>query len=364
MGINVEAIQKGLAGLRKLYKSDYVGALKPLFSTTPKSFLLKYEPELTEFSGKVSRKLLNKSEVLAKYAQENGLVAEEISAQFAETEKYLDEVSIERLLKLANEGKIKLYTPPKKSRKIFGEDFLVTLKHRGANTEYTHKTPKGILNYLESPENSQEASDILKQLLALQEQGKITPETINQLLKMQKAKFGTECNEFIDALKKGLVSEEQLKTAILMMENYIPLKMLNPKNFIKFSTEDLRETANILRVSEDAYSKSLLLKISSYLSQSKPVNTVSSEISSAFLRDFDRVAESFAKSSKTMDELVKAGGIQLEYSRNLFKENLLSKISQLSESEQSRILSRFGLEKYAGGRLNGLPAYIENTKSL
>lgn len=359
MALSVEAVQKGLAGLRKLYKTDCIGALKPIFA--PKGAQLKYAPEL---SGKVSTKLLNKSEVLAKYASENGLVAEEVSAKFAEAEKYLDEVSIERLLKLSNEGKIKLYTEAPKSRKIFGEGFKISLKHRGANTEYTHKKPKGILNYIEIAENPNETTSMLKQLLALQEQGKIQPETINQLLKMQNAEFGAECNEFIEALKKGVLTEEHLPTAMLMMENYFPLKMLNSKNFKEFSAQDLRETANVLRVGEDAYSKSLVLKISSHLSQSKPINTVSSEISSNFLKNFDRVSESFAKSGKTMDELVQAGGIQLEYSRNLFKENLLSKISHLSEAEQSRILSRFGLEKGVGGRLNGLPVYIENAKGL
>lgn len=105
------------------------------------------------------------------------------------------------------------------------------MKHRGANTEYTHKKPKGILNYIENAENPNETASMLKQLLALQEQGKIQPETINQILKMQNAEFGTECNVFIEALKKGILAEEHLPTAMLMMENYIPLKMINPKKF-------------------------------------------------------------------------------------------------------------------------------------
>jgi len=36
---------------------------------------------------------------------------------FEEATQYLDEVSIERLLKLTSEGKIKLYEPPKKHLK-------------------------------------------------------------------------------------------------------------------------------------------------------------------------------------------------------------------------------------------------------
>lgn len=115
MAISVGAVQKGLACLRKLYKTDCVGVLKPIFKTAPKGAQLKYAPELTTFSGKASQKILNKSEVLAKYASENGLVADEVSVNFAQIEKYLDEVSIERLLKLSNEGRIKLYTAsPKK----------------------------------------------------------------------------------------------------------------------------------------------------------------------------------------------------------------------------------------------------------
>ncbi len=362
MGISIQAIEKGLAGLRKLTGKNYVGALKPAIKTVPKASQLRYAPELTNFSGKVSQKLLNKSEVLAKYAQENGLVAEEVSAKFAEAEKYLDEVSIERLLKLSNEGKIKLYSPVKKSKKaIFGDSFF---DHDAAYTDITNKTPNGILNYLEKAENPNETASMLKQLLALQEQGKIQPETINQLLKMQNAEFGAECNEFVEALKKGLVTEEHLGTAMIMMENSVPLKILNPKNFKEISVENLRYASDILRSGKDSYSKDLLLRISSHLSQSKPINKVSSEISSNFLKNFDRVSESFAKSGKTMDELVKAGGIQLEYSRNLFKENVLSKISHLSENEQAQILSKFGLEKGVAGRLNGLPAYIENAKGL
>ena len=364
MGLSIQAVESGLTGLRKLLGKNYIGALKPAFKDATKASQLRYAPKLTNFSGKVSQKVLNKSEILAKYAQENGLGAEEVSAKFSEVEKLLDDVSIKRLLKLSNDGKIKLYTEAPKNRKIFSEEFKISLKHRGANTEYTHKKPKGILNYIENGENPTETASMLKQLLALQEQGKIQPETINQLLKMQNVEFGTECNEFIEALKKGILTEEHLPTAMLMMENYIPLKLLNTKNFKGFSAQDLRETANVLRVGEDSYSKSLVLKISSYLSQSKPINRVSTEISSNFLKNFDIVSESLAKSSKTMDNLVKAGGIQLEYSRNLFKDNVLSKISHLPEIKQAQILSKFGLEKGVGGRLNGLPAYIKKTENL
>lgn len=363
MGINVETVQRSLAGLRNLYKSNYVGALKPLFKTAQNGTKLKYSVNITKFGGKVSDKTLNKSKILSKYSSDCGVTAEEISAKFIEAEKYLDEVSVKRLLKLVNERKTVLYTKPKKSR-IFDDVFFVTLKHRGASTEYTHKTPKGILNYLENPDTSSETAQMLKQLLALEEQGIIKPETINQILKMQNAEFGLECSEFVNALKKGTAKDEQFKSAMLMMENQIPLKILNPKNFGEFCAADLREAANVLRIGEDTYSKNLVLKISSHLSKSKPVNTVSEEISTTFLKDFEKITKAFASSGKTIDELVSAGGIQLEYPRNLFKENILSKISHLSEAEQARILNKFGLEKGIGNRLNGLPVFADSTKGL
>lgn len=56
MGINIESVQKGLAGLRKLYKSDYVGVLKPLFETVPKDAKLKYATDTIHQGGKFSEK--------------------------------------------------------------------------------------------------------------------------------------------------------------------------------------------------------------------------------------------------------------------------------------------------------------------
>ena len=307
---------------------------------------MKYIPE---FSREVSKKALNKTEVLTRYSQKESLVQEEVAKHFSEIEQHLDEVSVNRLLKLTNEGKIKLYTKSEKSRR-----FLMT---KGANTSHTRTDNEGVLNYIIKSNDTIRTSNLLKRLLAIQEEGLITPERLQQILKLESNGLSKECDEFIKLIQKGSIKNEQLDTAMIMLYNEIPLKALNPKNFSEFSKQELREISNVLRTGNDENSQNLLMKISAYLSKSTPVNKVSNEVSTKFINNFDKIAEDLAKSGKTMDELVSAGGIRLSYPRQLFKENILKQIKHLNESEQAKLLNKFGLEKDTGGRLNGLPVF-------
>ena len=61
MGLSIQAVESGLTGLRKIFGKNCVGAMKPILKAAPKVSQLKYAPELTKISGKVSQKTHNKS---------------------------------------------------------------------------------------------------------------------------------------------------------------------------------------------------------------------------------------------------------------------------------------------------------------
>ncbi len=80
---------------------------------------LTYAPKLkvvgaVESTGQKISAIARKEEILAKYASEKGFNLDDVTAQFQNAEKYLDEVSLEQLLKYAEKSDVKLFKNSKK----------------------------------------------------------------------------------------------------------------------------------------------------------------------------------------------------------------------------------------------------------
>ena len=68
---------------------------------------------VSESTEGIVSELFKKVEILTKYGIEKGFNPEEVIKRFNESEKYLDKFSIDRLLTLTKEGKIKIFEKPK-----------------------------------------------------------------------------------------------------------------------------------------------------------------------------------------------------------------------------------------------------------
>lgn len=298
-------------------------------------------------------KSFNKEELLAKICADTDMAAEEVFKYIQTAEKNLEPSQINYLMELASLGKIKLCTPAPKKRMIF-------LMNRNANDGLILKQPKGVLNYVSTPETAL----TLKELLVLEKEGKLEAENIAQLLKLQKEGYPAECAEFITMLKSGEAKNNNVNDALLMAANEIPFEILNPKNLAKYSKDELREYALVFQSVRGKIDKNILESLRKELSALTKVNSVSKDVSSSFLYRFDKFADTFANSTHTIEELAGAGGIQLSYSRDMFKSNVLEKIKTLSEKEQKILLDRFGLSKLDNGRMSGLPVHMQDTSGF
>lgn len=303
----------------------------------------------------VASKALKKEDVIAKYATEQGFVADDVLNIFNNATKKLDEVSLERLLKLTNEGKLSLYSVPKKGKPVF-------ITNRLCNDEILTKESKGILNYLK--EGDDETRMILKELLALEKQGKITPNNINEVLKLQAYQdyeYAEECLSLVKKLRSGEIANSQIKEASFYITNYIPLEVFNVKNLSKFSKSELNDFALCIQGARNKdFSSEMLNAIRKELSALVKVNNVSPEISNAFLKRFNNIVKFFEKDNLSIDKLSKAGGINLQYTRNSFKNDILKEIEHLPLAEQNKILNKFGLANEGNGIMSGLPIVSES----
>lgn len=299
-------------------------------------------------------KVLKREDVIAKYCAENNLVANDILNIFNNTTKHLDEVSCERLLKLANEGKLELFVTSKRKRFIFNrlcEDKILLSK------------TKGVLNYLQ--EGDKETQAILKELLALEKQGKITPNNINEVLKLQSYEdfeYTEQCLGLVKKLRSGEITNSQIKEASFYVTNDIPLEVFNVKNLSKFSKFELNYFALMTQgVKCKDFSPEIFNAIRKELSALVKVNKVSPEVSNAFLKNFNQTVQVFEKETLSIEKLAQAGGINLQYTRNAFKNNILKEIEHLPITEQNRILAKFGLANEGNGIISGLPIANEST---
>ena len=140
----------------------------------------------------------------------------------------MDEVSVERLLKLTSEGKIKLYEQKirlKKKRFDFGEDAFAKC---GSDAQTSP-----VLSYIEqrhccygdfAPKDS---AFVLKQLLAFEAEGKIPAHEIAEILKFKAFINPKEYKHFLQAIQKGEINSGNILQARLMAENGFSLNILN-----------------------------------------------------------------------------------------------------------------------------------------
>ena len=102
----------------------FIKMLTPLCKTCKTG--LKYKPlslavtnptlkgeQLLSSADNVIKTAFNKIEILTKYCVEKGFNPDEVIKAFNDTERFLGEKATNRLLTLANEGKIKLWEQPK-----------------------------------------------------------------------------------------------------------------------------------------------------------------------------------------------------------------------------------------------------------
>lgn len=351
----------------KLFEFGLKKAL-PLFErsgyaciTRPTKLPLKINPgELkldTVTLSKISqsaKSVLKKEDIIAKYCAEQELVTDDILKIFNDTTKNLDEVSIERLLKLTNESKLQLFSTQKEK--------TVFIMNRLCNDGILTKKSKGVLNYLK--EGDAETQTILKELLALEKQGKISPENINEVLKLQAYQdyeFAEECLGLVKKLRGGEITNSQIKEASFFVTNGIPLDIFNLKNLSKYSKAELNDFA--LRIQGARckdFSPEVFDAIRKELSALVKVNKVSPEVSNSFLKRFNDITKIFEKESLSIEKLAKAGGINLQYTRNAFKNDIFKEIEHLPIAEQNRILARFGLANEGNGIMSGLPVINES----
>lgn len=378
MGIRVSLIKQTVQKLGKINPRElrYVTEPMPMLKAVPAGDVVN-----------LTKKAFSKSEVLTKYCAEKGYNFDLALKEFEQAEKYLDAESIQRLLKLTDEGKILLMDKPKirLKKKIFS---FAGLESSDKTTVLSRLRPleNDVTGELINPEESAKA---LKTLLEFETTGKIPAEKITSVLKMQEMVAPEEFNTLIKAIESGQVNSKNISQAIVMTENYIPIKLLNAKSLNELSREELKELNSILAAkgsnrnaakaateqsfrdkiceldtpllpkSYEARSK-LVVEISKKLTALTKVNAVPKEISSHFIVNFENTAKALGSAKHSIDDLVKAGGIQLSYPREVLKTNIFKQIEHLPKIEQQKILEKFGLNEVAKGIVNGLPVYIKN----
>ena len=389
MGIKIlkplcELCQKGI-----VYKPLRVGVTTPIAKGCAKTI----QP-----IGDSINKLFGKSEILTKYSLENGLNPEEVMNAFKEAEKYLDDTSIEQLLRLTSEGKIKLFEKQKiqlaKKRFFFSEDYFAK--------EASDIKTKPIFSYLgeHKPKFSsevityEESAKLLKNLLNFAEEGKIPASEIAEILKLRRFYLNSEnCQGLVDAIRSGKVNSKNIVQARLLAENSFSLNILSAKSLDDLSNSELKELANIL-ASKGTNRKAadgerlqrfkdkicelntpllptnkeertqLLKEVIKKITHLSRVNEVKQAQYTKFCKEFESIADIFKNSKYTIDDLKKAGGIKLKYSREEFKQNVFNIIKDLPMEEQNKVLQKFGLQAMDGKRMGGLPVYLHDLKNF
>lgn len=332
--------------------------------------------------------LSRKDEILAKYASEKGFDLDDIIAQFNNAEKYLDEVSLDRLLHLTQNGTIKLF----EKRTIRLRMTKIT-----DNSLADKANIPSVLSYFNVAKNGEDVVKInakyFKELLALEKQGKILPVNVLNIIDVSKYQSPQYIDNLIKYIYCGKVNKSNLNQALMLNRNYYSLNLLNAKSLDDLSVVELKQLREIIackgsnrnamkaRVEQTFRDtlceldtplmpkdinarKQVLSQVVERLSAFTKVNHVSPQVSSRFTQNFGNVEKAFMNATGSIDDLMKAGGVQLRYSRDAFKQNIMGQISHLPQAEQTRVLERFGLIKMSDDVLGGIPVHIQDTKGL
>ncbi len=368
-----------------------LGPLKAPKITVPVG-KLRYVPQVAQGAQKsvtTASKLSQKTEILTAYAAKNNFVADDVIAEFNEAAKVLDEISLERLLELTQKGEIKLV---RKKSSLFD----VSLFTKTTHTDYSRDYASPLLTYINGSKGDMvENAATLKQLLALNKEGKITSPYIGNILELSNQGSGATADipKIIEGLRSGKFNEKNLSQAIAFSRNGFSLNILNARSLDDLTKEELRqlrllvankgsnrsagkgraeqsfrdvmcEVDTPILPSDPKAKRKILEELTERLTKLTKVNSVDAHISQRFSANFGKIENAFANSAHSVDDLIKAGGIKLSYSREALKENILSKISHLPTTEQSKILEKFGLAHVDHGVMNGLPVHLAETKGL
>lgn len=331
--------------------------------------------------------LSRKDDILAKYASEKGFDLDDITNQFNNAEKYLDEVSLEQLLKYADDGDMKIFASG-------GRCFGIGIKNTDINLlSFGHSRP--LVKFLNVTKYGDEVvanAQYLKELLALARQGKISPQYISNVMKTGVDDTGAIA-DLVAGLRSGIINDKNLNTALLLANSGLSAKFFYIKNLDDLSIAELKNLRNIVAgkgsnktrvkaLAEQKYREALceldipllpkdltarqkvLAKIVEKLSASVRVNNVSPQVSDKFAQNFSNVEKAFMNATGSIDDLARAGGVQLRYSRDIFKQNIMGQISHLPTNEQAKILEKFGLIRVSDDILGGIPVHIQDTKGL
>lgn len=331
--------------------------------------------------------LSRKEEILVKCASEKGYTLEDVTGQFNNAKKYLDDVSLEQILKYADDGEMSIFNKSKRTINILAKDTDCNLLAIG------HSAP--ILNFLNASKYGDEVvnnATYLKELLAMARQGKIEPKYISNIMKI-----GIDdtfaMSDLMMGLRSGIINNQNLNHSLMLVNSGLPTKFLYVKNIDDLSIAELKNLRNIVAgkgsnrsaykaAAEQRYRdvlceldtpllpkdlaarQKVLAKIVEKLSTSVRVNNVSPQVSQKFTQNFGNVEKAFINATTSVDDLAKAGGVQLRYSRDMFKQNIMGQISHLPTNEQAKILEKFGLIRLSDDVLGGLPVHIQDTKGL
>lgn len=222
--------------------------------------------------------------------------------EYSRISKKLDTLEREQLLRLIDNDEIQLYE-------------RIHLFSRTADG-------KAALNvWLKGDEQM----PLFKDLLKMERDGKISGKYIGDILRLtQKAENPEILKQFMTALENGQITNRNIKIAVKRCLDGEPL------NFLRILPK---------------------------------VNKVSKTVSDRFLGKFDDIVHTF-QNGRSIDELKKAGGIGLKYSRESLKANIMEQIEHLSPAEQEQILAKFGLKSEGLGKMSGLPVFKTETNGL
>ncbi len=166
---------------------------------------------------------------------------------------------------------------------------------------------------------------LFKDLLKMERNGQFSGKYIGDILRLtQKAEDPEILKQFMTALENGQITNRNIKIAVKRCLDGEPL------NFLRILPK---------------------------------VNKVGKTASNRFLGEFDDIAHTF-QNGRSIDELKKAGGIGLKYSRDSLKANIMKQIEHLSPAEQEQILAKFGLKSEGLGKMSGLPVFHAETNGL